>query len=261
MYHSVLFTPKKDKEYTPMNTPYNTYTDFHLIPSKRPSFDAPEVDFYLTNELEHRPISLVDSRRAEKIKRSASWSFIVENGYDWTVVYTDLLHRLHGRICTIKLEDDPSFYYRGKVTVGNWSSEQHYSTISINVEAEPYKYKDMVEEEFTAARKTIAVNSDFIVPAIITLLPRTGISNLVISGIARNRITLDPETITISSIEAGHEFVIDGVRKRITLDGSTEGTFLNNITLWSFPTLLPGNNTIDVNSSVQTTISYEPRYL
>lgn len=261
MYHSVTFNPC---EAMPDFSLCNTYDDFHLIPTKRPSFDAPEIDAYLTMELEHRPLKYPSlNYSAEKLKRSASWNFIVENGYNWVQIYSDILYKLHGRVCYIWLEDDPNFYYKGRVRIGDWSSEDHYSTIAIYVDAEPYKEADEgISEEFSTSSKTISVNSDFIVPVDLYLLPSTGVANLRITGLARNRITGAPEAIEIDQLDAGQEVIISGTEKKILLDHQYSSTLLSRVHLWSFPSLEPGSNIISIGSNnIQTTVIYRPRYL
>ena len=41
----------------------------------------------------------------------------------------------------IVLDDDPEFYYVGRVTVDEWKSKPRVGSITIDCDCEPYKYK------------------------------------------------------------------------------------------------------------------------
>ena len=41
----------------------------------------------------------------------------------------------------IILDEDPGFYYIGRVSVNEWKSSEKYSTIVVDAEVDPYKYE------------------------------------------------------------------------------------------------------------------------
>lgn len=139
MYHSIIFGDK------------NTWVDWYLIPSSRPVFnppspktkyvDVPGADWHLD-------LSTALTGDIQYNGRSGSLEFIVDNGqlsdYDaskWSVLYSEILNYLHGKLMKATLEDDPSFYYQGRFSVNQWKSEPHNSKIVIDYEVSPYKYE------------------------------------------------------------------------------------------------------------------------
>lgn len=49
---------------------------------------------------------------------------------------------VHGRKMKVRLSDDPEFYYIGRVMVDAWKTDEGLGTVSVTVDAEPYKYKN-----------------------------------------------------------------------------------------------------------------------
>ena len=134
MYHSIAIGNK------------NTYDDWHLIPSSRPVILPPPIK---TNyiDIPGRDGKLDYSEallgRPTYENRTGSLEFIVENGYrDWAGLYTEIMQNLHGKRKNICLEDDPGYYYTGRLAVSDWesASDGTWSTITIDYELEPFKY-------------------------------------------------------------------------------------------------------------------------
>ena len=132
MYHSVYFGDK------------NSWTDWHLIPTTRPvilpppmkttTIDIPGADgvLDLSTALTGYPVYS---------NRTGSFEFIVENGHDyWYEIYSDIMDALHGKNVVLRLEDDMAYYYYGRVVVNTWNSDEHYSTITLDYDLDPYKY-------------------------------------------------------------------------------------------------------------------------
>lgn len=60
----------------------------------------------------------------------------------WAYIYSDLMNKIHGRRCQIKLlDDDPYWYYEGRVAVNSWksSNDGKWPTIVIDYDLMPYK--------------------------------------------------------------------------------------------------------------------------
>lgn len=58
---------------------------------------------------------------------------------DWDQEYSTIMSYLQGEKRKIVLEDDPSFYYYGRVEVEEMSSDENYTTYSIKYDLDPYK--------------------------------------------------------------------------------------------------------------------------
>ena len=121
----------------------NTWTTWHLIPTKRPAVTPPEpvvkkvqipgrhgeLDFstYLTGNMVYG-------------ERTGSWEFVVDNDHEsWTTIRDSMAEYLHGKRMSCVLEDDPSYMYTGRFTVGPWDSGANNSRITVNYALYPYK--------------------------------------------------------------------------------------------------------------------------
>jgi hypothetical protein len=147
MYHSITFG---DGTLYPAGHPkegqfagVNTWDDWHLIPSERPSVASPGVttnfvtipgrdgSIDMTNYLVNRPVFS---------DRSGSFEFIVDNGHEyWETIRMKIMSFLHGKRMKMVLEDDPNWYWEGRFSVDSWKSEASNSKITINYAVGPYK--------------------------------------------------------------------------------------------------------------------------
>ena len=141
MYYSVNFT-------LPGKWTKNSYDDFHLVPDGRPIISMPEP---ITNFIEvpgaSGQLDMSDSLTGYPLygSREGDISFIVLNNYSegtWMQRYQTISKFIHGRRLELSLEDDPDYFYEGRMTVGNWESPSDggHSTISIEYSLDPYKY-------------------------------------------------------------------------------------------------------------------------
>ena len=122
---------------------YNTWDDFHLIPTSRPIIAPPSVK---TNTIDLPGGSGVLDLSYSLTKcplyenRTGSLEFIVDPDRDtWINVYQKLSNYLDGRYRYMTLEDDPYWVYEGKFMVNDWKSDEHWSTITIDYDVKPYK--------------------------------------------------------------------------------------------------------------------------
>ena len=59
----------------------------------------------------------------------------------WATLYSEILAYIHGKRMKIVFDDDKSYYYLGRVSVNRWKSSRQHSTITINIDADPFKYE------------------------------------------------------------------------------------------------------------------------
>lgn len=154
MYHSITFGNK------------NTWDDWHLIPSSRPRFSTPEQKTSII-DIQGADGSLDSSYILTKYpvfdNRKGSFDFIVANGYgDWTERYSDIMDYLHGRKLKAILEDDLDYYYYGRFTVNDWTSNNDgtWSEITIDYEVEPYKKLNEPKTFSFSGAQTITLYGD-----------------------------------------------------------------------------------------------------
>lgn len=100
---------------------------------------------------------------------------IVPDGF--LALFSVVQNALHGKKLQIILDDDPTHYYLGRVTVNEWKSNKRIGEIVIEVDAEPYKYKvaeTMVTQDVTGAAEIVLSNSKKpVVPEITTTAAMT----------------------------------------------------------------------------------------
>lgn len=124
---------------------YNTWDSWHLVPLTRPNV-APPIPKTEYVDIPGADGSLdyteVLSGGINYDDRSGAWQFIVMNGYgSWDERYTTIMKSLQGvYFSRIIFDDDPNYYYSGRLWVNDWKSDKHYSTITINYRLDPYKY-------------------------------------------------------------------------------------------------------------------------
>lgn len=122
----------------------NTWDNYFLAPMARPFVAAPAVKTEYINvpgadgALDYTEALTGKPRYAN---RSGQWQFIMENDhFDWPVVMSDILNKLHGKHCKIVLTDDPEYYYIGRIQVQVGFGNKDYSSVVISYNLDPYKY-------------------------------------------------------------------------------------------------------------------------
>lgn len=135
MYHSIIISDR------------NTWDYWHLIPSSRPLVNPPEAKIQII-EVPGSTDSFVDmtdllTGSVMYGSRQGSWPFIVHPDWcdkpSWTVRYQDIMQYLHGKNHKIILEDDPYYYYEGRLKLNGWQTGANWSTIAIDYVFKPYK--------------------------------------------------------------------------------------------------------------------------
>lgn len=131
MYHSITIGDK------------NTWDDWHLVPTSRPVVNPPKARTkYIEVPGADGFIDLSDMLTGQVLydNREGSWEFIVQPGQMlWSKVYSEIMQYIHGNFLKIILEDDPDFYYEGRLFVNQWLSDKNESKITIGYNLAPYK--------------------------------------------------------------------------------------------------------------------------
>lgn len=88
-------------------------------------------------------IDLTESLTGGEVKfqmRSLRCVFYVIGGRQkWPAVYSAVLNEVHGKRMQITLDNDPNYYYTGRVAVDQYESSEANATIVVTAEVEPYK--------------------------------------------------------------------------------------------------------------------------
>lgn len=121
----------------------HSYRDFSLIlASKNIKAPTPKTNLI---EIEGADGVLDYSEYFGEIKynnRQVSFEFstIVDQS-EFLNLFSEIQNALHGKKMKITLDDDPEFYYFGRVTVNEWKSNGRIGKITVEADCEPYKYK------------------------------------------------------------------------------------------------------------------------
>ena len=151
--HAILFGPSVDVNNVSwsdnVSADYwsdmvNTWTDWHLIPSSRPTMVIPnsqsrfvevpgmdgsyDLSEYLTTYRTYQD-------------RSGSFEFIVDNDHeDWLAICRKISVYLHGKKLRMILTDDMEWFYQGRFSLNEWKSDPARSSVTIDYRVAPYKY-------------------------------------------------------------------------------------------------------------------------
>lgn len=137
---------------TRLHVDRNTWEDWGLIPSSRPTLPHPQQKTNVVDiPNQNGALDLSWSVNPYPVfgTRDGSFEFIynpvfqkLENRFKpWLVLYSEISEFLHGRKLRMVLEDDPSYYYEGRFWVESWNSntDGSGSTITIGYSVEPFK--------------------------------------------------------------------------------------------------------------------------
>lgn len=74
--------------------------------------------------------------------RTLSFDFsIISEPSNFLTTYSYLQNTLNGRRMNIILDEDPLFYYNGRIYVNEWKSNKRIGKVVIDVDADPYKLR------------------------------------------------------------------------------------------------------------------------
>lgn len=121
----------------------HTYRDWGLVMKSRPVISPPspklkmipvpgsdrviDLTEHLTGQVHYEP-------------RTISFEFVTAAPrQQWASLYSDILTYLHGRSVRITFDDDPNWYYTGRVTVGDLDADKKTATLAMTAKVEPYK--------------------------------------------------------------------------------------------------------------------------
>lgn len=72
--------------------------------------------------------------------RTIQFEFITTAARErWPVIYSDIMDALHGKRVRIIFDDDPNFYYTGRVSVDGLDADKRTAVITMTATVEPYK--------------------------------------------------------------------------------------------------------------------------
>lgn len=139
MYNGVTFGDK------------HSYKDFGLILEERPTVSPPEPKtVYVEVPGADGSLDLTEVLTGEVMykERAITCKFgITDDREKWAAIYSNVLNALNGKRMKIILDEDPEYYYTGRVTVPEWDTDIAFPTITIKATVDPYKMSVHVSTE------------------------------------------------------------------------------------------------------------------
>lgn len=129
----------------------HSYTDWGLILKKRPVIDPPEPKtVYIDIPSSDGSLDMTESLTgfvAYKDRKITMEFNVISARSGWSSLYTTIMGFVHGKKLRIVFDEDPNYYYQGRVEVDSWKSDKRTSTIIITAKVDPYKYKQTLTVE------------------------------------------------------------------------------------------------------------------
>lgn len=73
-------------------------------------------------------------------KLKFNFKTIVPRSQFWTL-FSTIQNAISGRYLKIVIDNDPMWYYMGRITVDKWKADKNIGSITVECDCEPYKYK------------------------------------------------------------------------------------------------------------------------
>lgn len=148
MIHDVIFNHDTNKS-------KSAYDDWNMILTKvNHTLPSPKI---ITVDLKGADglldLSEVESGDIRYGNRKLSMSFELMNVDDYDDIITDISNNIHGRIVTVQLTSDPTYYYEGRATISKWECSKRKGTVTINIDAYPFK-KSVTEFIWSLTKNT-----------------------------------------------------------------------------------------------------------
>lgn len=133
---------------------YHSFRDFHMILKSKeiasPTVKVRKIDIEgADSSLDYT--DFFGEPKYEDLTHKFEFSITVPQS-EFLSLYSQIKNALHGKKMRIVLDDDPLFFYLGRVHVSSFTTDRNIGLVSIECECEPYKYK----LEKTVVRATVA---------------------------------------------------------------------------------------------------------
>ena len=138
----------------------HSHRDLHLIQAKVDVEPAkPKTNFIdISGADGSKDFSESPAGRVVFKTRKITWTFKLYPGDDWATKRTQVSNAINGRQCKITIDDDPDYYYWGRVAVDKHASDSILHTITVVATCQPYKLRQVettVSDSLTTANKTL----------------------------------------------------------------------------------------------------------
>lgn len=119
----------------------HSYDDFGLILTNE-EVGMPEPKTETVSVIGHQgDIDLTESLSDEITykNRTLTYTFQIRHSDDWASLLSEVANALHGKKLRVIPDDDAQYYYYGRVTVDKYAADRRLGTLTVKVDAGPYK--------------------------------------------------------------------------------------------------------------------------
>lgn len=121
---------------------YHSFRDLGVYPKSKIIVAPPKVrEVYVEVAGADGSLDLTEALtgRANFENRDAKFEFTVVDRERWDYTYARLMNTLHGNVMRVVLDEDPNWYYEGRIQVDSFSTSKHTATITVTGFLNPYK--------------------------------------------------------------------------------------------------------------------------
>lgn len=122
----------------------HTYRDWGLIPASRPVVELPEVktSYVECDALDGGGIDVTEALTGYPLYKNRAFeqTFYRQGKDNWPFAFDKIFNWLHGQKIKMILDDDPSHFYIGRISIKELKSDQYWSEITISGDLDPFKY-------------------------------------------------------------------------------------------------------------------------
>lgn len=120
----------------------HSFRDFGLYPKTKMIVDPPDVrEVYVEVAGADGDLDLTEALtgRANYDSRKGKFEFTVIDRARWDSAYAVIMNEVHGRKMRVVLDEDPNYYYEGRVKVNSFKTNKRTGTITLEGRFYPYK--------------------------------------------------------------------------------------------------------------------------
>lgn len=121
----------------------HTYRDWGLLTKSRPKISPPTPKYKMIAVPGSDAVIDLTERLTGQVHyepRTIQFEFVMmAPRAKWPTLYSEIMNHMHGQRIRIIMDDDPNFYYTGRVTVGDLDPEKKTAVLEMTAEVEPYK--------------------------------------------------------------------------------------------------------------------------
>lgn len=121
----------------------HSYRDWGLFCKRKPDISPPTPKLKLISVPGSDTVIDLSERLTGRVhyeQRTIKFEFVtMAERSRWPALHSEILSYLHGKRIRIIMDDDPNYYYIGRVSVDGFESDKGICTLAMTAQVEPYK--------------------------------------------------------------------------------------------------------------------------